>query len=220
MNTKTLLLDFDGVLFRNARSMQRVVNRSDEFTLMCAPNYDPMRNPKHNYKRYGHTVTMLQQHFGADVDFEDYNDYVFSKSIFANILEDMTVEDWKNAKFWNLTLRELPNRYHIFSNAPACWVETILMMTGLEASFGSGRGIFTSDRLGALKPDARSYETISKRLLTKPDDLVLIDDAWANIEGARAFGMNGILYGDHEDFLSIQGLHLNGEANPASGMAR
>jgi putative hydrolase of the HAD superfamily len=44
------------------------------------------------------------------------------------------------------------------------------------------------------KPDARLYQRAAERLGVKPGEAVLVDDFIANIEGARAAGMQAIHY--------------------------
>jgi epoxide hydrolase-like predicted phosphatase len=52
--------------------------------------------------------------------------------------------------------------------------------------------ISSEERLA--KPDARLYQRAAERLGVAPEEAVLVDDFLANIEGARAAGMQAILY--------------------------
>lgn len=51
-----------------------------------------------------------------------------------------------------------------------------------------------SYQLGARKPDEDFYLRLSERLATSPDEVLLIDDRQANVDGAAAVGMDGILF--------------------------
>jgi len=52
-------------------------------------------------------------------------------------------------------------------------------------------GIVISAHEGLLKPDPRIYRLFCDRYGLAPADCVFIDDTLANVEGARAFGMEG-----------------------------
>jgi putative hydrolase of the HAD superfamily len=47
---------------------------------------------------------------------------------------------------------------------------------------------------GVLKPDPRSYAIVCERLGVAPERAVFVDNVAANVEGARAVGMQGILF--------------------------
>jgi putative hydrolase of the HAD superfamily len=47
---------------------------------------------------------------------------------------------------------------------------------------------------GVAKPDPRSYAIVCERLGVAPEHAVFVDDVPANIDGARALGMRGILF--------------------------
>ncbi|MFZ0548938.1 MAG: HAD family phosphatase, partial [Candidatus Promineifilaceae bacterium] len=52
--------------------------------------------------------------------------------------------------------------------------------------------IIYSHEVGLAKPDSRIYALTCERLGLEPGEVVFVDDAEANIDGARAFGMHGI----------------------------
>jgi FMN phosphatase YigB (HAD superfamily) len=54
--------------------------------------------------------------------------------------------------------------------------------------------IVYSHEVGFLKPDPRSYHAVCERLGCAPEQAVLLDDVAANIDGARAVGMHGVLF--------------------------
>ncbi len=56
--------------------------------------------------------------------------------------------------------------------------------------------IVYSHEVGWLKPDARIYHAVCDGLGCAPEDAVLLDDVAANIDGARAVGMRGVLFTD------------------------
>ena len=56
--------------------------------------------------------------------------------------------------------------------------------------------IVYSHEVGWCKPDPRIYHAVCDGLGCAPHDAVLLDDLPANIEGARAVGMHGVLFTD------------------------
>ena len=56
--------------------------------------------------------------------------------------------------------------------------------------------IVYSDEVGWLKPDPRIYHAVCEQLRCAPEEAVLVDDVPANIDGARAVGMHGVLFTD------------------------
>ena len=51
-----------------------------------------------------------------------------------------------------------------------------------------------SGREGVAKPDRRIFELLAERTGRAPQELLFIDDAAKNVEAARAFGIESILY--------------------------
>jgi 2-haloacid dehalogenase len=56
------------------------------------------------------------------------------------------------------------------------------------------RGVTVSARVGLIKPDPAIYDTHTKTFHLDPAHTLFIDDAFANIEAARAYGWNAIHY--------------------------
>jgi FMN phosphatase YigB (HAD superfamily) len=56
--------------------------------------------------------------------------------------------------------------------------------------------IVYSHEVGWCKPDPRIYHAVCEQLGTASEDTVLLDDVPANIEGARAVGMHGVVFTD------------------------
>ena len=54
--------------------------------------------------------------------------------------------------------------------------------------------IVYSHEEGVLKPDPRSYAIVCERLGVAPEHAVFVDNVAANVDGARATGMQGILF--------------------------
>ena len=63
-----------------------------------------------------------------------------------------------------------------------------------SAIFSQMDGIVVSSREKICKPDPRIYRLLMERYGLLPGETVFIDDRPVNIEGARAVGMQGIVY--------------------------
>jgi HAD superfamily hydrolase (TIGR01509 family) len=67
--------------------------------------------------------------------------------------------------------------------------------------------IVYSHEVGWRKPDPRIYHAVCERLGCAPQDTVLLDDVAANIEGARAVGMHGVVFtGTAQAIADLQAL--------------
>lgn len=54
-----------------------------------------------------------------------------------------------------------------------------------------------SYQIGSCKPEPQIYEAFFRDNGVKPQDCLFLDDLTANIEAARKFGMNGIVFNDN-----------------------
>ena len=64
------------------------------------------------------------------------------------------------------------------------------------------RGVTVSGDIGLIKPDIAIYETHTKSFGLDPKATIFIDDAPANVEGAKAFGWNAVLFSGAEKLRS------------------
>lgn len=69
--------------------------------------------------------------------------------------------------------------------------ELIGRVNGLEQVVDT---IFVSSEERLAKPDLRLYQRVAERLGVQPEEIVLVDDFMANIDGARAAGWQAIHY--------------------------
>lgn len=81
----------------------------------------------------------------------------------------------------------------ILSNTCLSHWQKVLRVSSLVPIFPHA---FTSFHLGVMKPDRRAYEKVCTSLNVNPESVLFIDDLRENVEGAKAIGMNGIIYTD------------------------
>ena len=63
-------------------------------------------------------------------------------------------------------------------------------------------GAIFSYTIQMVKPNAEIYEALCERFDLKPEECIFIDDLPANIEGAKAVGMQGIVFTGISDVLA------------------
>ncbi|MBE1608496.1 putative hydrolase of the HAD superfamily [Actinopolymorpha pittospori] len=87
----------------------------------------------------------------------------------------------------------LPQRYRtaIISNSGSGAREVEETRYGFSTYFDP---IIYSHEVGLLKPDPRIYAIACDRLRLEPHETVFLDDSQVCVDGARAFGMHGILH--------------------------
>ena len=59
-----------------------------------------------------------------------------------------------------------------------------------------------SAEVGVMKPDPKIYQIALVQLSVEPPEAVFVDDTPANVEGANAMGMHGILFRSPEQTLN------------------
>lgn len=62
--------------------------------------------------------------------------------------------------------------------------------------------VVLSYRVGVIKPDRRIYQIAADKLGVQPDECVFTDDRPANVAGAVACGMKGIVYTDFDTYIA------------------
>lgn len=125
-----------------------------------------------------------------------YNDFIHELSVMAGISETETraaIEDNPpNEPLFAYIRDELKPQYKLgfLSNAGANWLDDIFQPWQVSL-FDE---ILLSYQIAATKPDPIMYETIARKLGVEPEECVFIDDQGRFCEGARAVGMQAIVY--------------------------
>lgn len=100
----------------------------------------------------------------------------------------------QNTALFEYIATELHGKYPlgILSNAAENWLDELFTPEQL-ALFDD---YALSFEIGAIKPDAKAYETIAQKLGVALDECIFIDDQLRYCEGASAVGMLAIQYTD------------------------
>lgn len=176
-----LVLDYDGVVFKNPHAMETISSRSAKFVskkLKMSYSNARMVNTT-RYKVHGHTVKYLQ-HLGIDATLEEYNEFVFNNIDWEDIALNIRDEDHEPIIDVYLLNKLQHQKCVLFSNAPRLWVDKTLEVLGTHADV-LFEEVFSCETLDQLKPNIKVYENIEKQY--PDDDFLFIDDSILNIHG-------------------------------------
>jgi putative hydrolase of the HAD superfamily len=137
-----------------------------------------------------------EQHERGELSAANYH-----RSVSERLGVELSFDDWKRG--WNdlflglipdtLRLVEgLASRYpvHGFTNTNEThrleWFERFPQLATAMHS------IFISSRIGLRKPEAAAFEHICDAIDVRPEQILFFDDTLANVEGARAAGLQGV----------------------------
>ena len=163
----TLLLDFDGVVFKNHKLHNLVSHRCEMF--VSKYNIPKVIN-KQLYQSTGHTIIGLKRLGVKPVPtIEEFNEYIYKDIDYKSIIN--SIDDKQKKTLKKITRITTP---YIFSNAPDVWCDTISEIL-FNKQFPT-----TSKFTGSLvKPDPRAYMKIEKHL--KSDHYIFVDDKIENL---------------------------------------
>jgi putative hydrolase of the HAD superfamily len=107
------------------------------------------------------------------------------------VLAELDLRAWSYTNPETLgLLDELDRPLALLSNAPA----GVARMIDGQPWAGVFRQRFFSADLGLAKPDPRIFQRVCELLDAKPGDLTFVDDRADNIEAAREFGIDAVLF--------------------------
>lgn len=187
--SKSLLLDFDGVIFNNIRMNRIIQHRAtlylQNYTHM--PYYVASKVNAKLYKKYGHTVYLMKDliEYPENITMNDFNDYVYSSKVLDSISEEIDNDDIYTANQWSDTIQQFKDndyKVKIFSNAPSKWIERCLnVLPGdMHSIFDD---CFCFDNLESLKPTEDSYFEVYEN----EKKIIFVDDSIDNLKPTQEF---------------------------------
>lgn len=130
--------------------------------------------------RYGATLCGLMRHHGVKPQHFLLQTHQFSS------LERMIVRE----RALRATLRRLPGRKIIFSNAPGHYTEAILELTGIRACFDA---VYPLERLRYHpKPATTGFLHLLRDERLIPQRCIMVEDSLPNLETAKRLGMKTV----------------------------
>lgn len=187
---RTVLLDFDGVIFKNQRAMKKVEEASAHFCRLHMKNVSLEFANEFNrmyYQKYGHTVNMLRHLTGANVSLEEFNDFVYNHFINYEQMKNMiTPEDIEHAKMieaFITRIRKDGGVCEVFTNGSSTWVQRINELVGMNEDVVNRLAFSCCENLPELKPSPKAYKYVESRLkkIEAPSPYYFIDDSRRNL---------------------------------------
>lgn len=206
---RTVLLDFDGVVFTNKRVSEHVVDRSVEWVskTMDISRKEALRLNRATYKSQGHS-SLVQHSNMKEGLLRSYNDFVFDEHFLEDIIPDC-VDERDVSHTTNLV--EIANsrgfRYALCTNAPRRYCERVLKSQGFAFTDVFREDlVFSSDVTDSVKPREAFYEFVNDSL-KEESTIHFLDDSIMNVVAANGYqNWSPILVGDRKDIYE----HLAG----------
>jgi FMN phosphatase YigB (HAD superfamily) len=175
--SKLLLLDFDGVIFKNNKMHNVVSQRCEYFVNKYIKTSIPSKINKQLYQSTGHTLLGLKKLGIKPIPtIDEFNDYVY-KDIFKDFNHKTFLDSIDEKQKKELTILKKiskTNPPYIFSNAPDIWTNTITEIL-LDTVFPTTTSITSP----YIKPNKIAYIKIENHL--KDNSFVFIDDKIQNL---------------------------------------
>lgn len=177
------LFDLDNTLHNATPHIFPHINRSmcEYIERHLGVNQEEATRIRQNYwERYGATLLGMVRHHATDP-----RHFLRETHQFAN-LKRMVVFD----KAVLHTLRRLPGRKIIFSNAPRHYAEAILEITGLGRCFDA---LYSVENVKFQpKPMPSGFRTLLRAEHISPRNCIMVEDSLPNLVSAKKLGMKTV----------------------------
>jgi putative hydrolase of the HAD superfamily len=148
-------------------------------TLGCTPE-EANRVRRDYWQRYGATLTGLMRLHGTDPRHFLHETHQFPE------LERMLVRE----RQLRSTLRRLPGRRYVFSNAPVHYARAVLKALGVADLFDA---VFSIERTRYRpKPDAHGFLRLTRANHLKARRCIMVEDTLVNLRTAKKLGMKTV----------------------------
>ena len=132
---------------------------------------------RHYWQRYGATLIGLMRNHATDPQH-----FLRATHDFADLPAKIVSEPGLRA-----TLRRLPGRKLVFSNAPAHYAAAVLNALGIADLFDD---VFSIEHTGYRpKPDSLGFLRLFRRNRVRADRCVMVEDTLVNLKTAKKLGM-------------------------------
>lgn len=188
---KVVLLDVDGVVYRNQKVLQKVshniVRYISKELKVSIPEADAMNQVL--YKNFGHSYIGMRSIFNTSHSIHHFNNYVYDDDLLndvSTVHDDTLPQDAASVRFLIQECKRRDIDVYLFSNAPLKWCETIIRTMKLS-NYVNDQQIITCDHdvfRMCLKPNPYVYDTMLRYLCHKKHDEVdclFVDDSLVNL---------------------------------------
>ncbi|MFN7085095.1 MAG: pyrimidine 5'-nucleotidase [Burkholderiales bacterium] len=130
--------------------------------------------------RYGATLLGLMRHHGTDP-----RHFLWNTHQFPDLARMLVRENRLRA-----TLRRLPGRKFVFSNAPVHYSRAVLRLLGIADLFDD---VFTIERTRYRpKPDSHGFLRLCRANHLRPQRCIMVEDTADNLKTAKRLGMKTV----------------------------
>ena len=143
----------------------------------------------------------------GEIDFSQYVDEISTRLPNGNRIETGSLRDiWMNSKVGEMPavslLEKLLSNYQVWiiSNTTESHIKSLQLQF---AFLGLVKGIITSERAGAHKPNPKIFQFALSEANTDASSSVFIDDSYANIESAERLGIVSHHYTGFDELLKF-----------------
>ena len=185
---KTLLLDVDGVLVRDAVLLDHVKNNAVRYVKTKIPE-NQNANIINNllYKSYGHTAIGIEREYGINAN--DFDSKVYNRVLLSHLSDFIeNSKDFKNDTKIIQQILSMGYEVELFSNAPLSWTEPIKRSIDKRIK----NGVY-------CKPAMKTYVKFNPC-----KDYVFVDDKMCNLMPSLFFKIwTPIHFSEHSEFGGI-----------------
>lgn len=191
VSPKALLLDVDGVVFRNRAVLNKVSDKVVKY-VSKELNIDATEARLVNkalYGTFGHTYIGMRSVYGTTKSIHHFSQHVYDDELIhdltSSIADDTIVKDSKSVRCLAEECKRKDIDLYLFSNAPHVWCSHVLSVMHLS-TYIPGENIITCDHEvfhKGLKPMNVVYDTMLRYIFHKTHDdvsIMFVDDTFMN----------------------------------------
>jgi putative hydrolase of the HAD superfamily len=180
---KTWIFDLDNTLHNATPHIFPHINRAMTEYLRAHLDLDEAAAGelrRRYWQRYGATLLGLMRHHGTDPRHFLWHTHQFPR------LDAMLVREPQ----LRATLRRLPGRKFVFSNAPVHYARAVLKALAVADLFD---GVFTIEYTRFRpKPDSYGFLRVCRANRLRPQRCIMVEDSLDNLRTARRLGMKTV----------------------------
>jgi len=185
--TSRILLDFDGIIFRNRNVHNKITEKSIQFLKSKGNFHSDKYVCYFNSTRYpikGHSALILPKG-NTEKAIKEYNDTVFDEPLMHFIRKSVNEDDQRHVRRILEIKRTLPSdaTFHLCTNTPLRYCEEVMNSLALPLNLLFDTSCsFTSDN-NQVKPQPTFWDSVEKHpyFHNYTNTIELVDDSIVNI---------------------------------------
>lgn len=186
--SQRILLDFDGIVFRNRNIQNKVTEKSIQFVKKHGHFKTDQEALYFNATQYpvkGHSALLSPKYRSVRKAINDYNESVFDEQLMYTISNTVNEDDHRHVQRMLAIKRTLPSdvRFHLCTNAPLRYCEHVMNSLALPMHLlFDTECAFTSDH-DLVKPQPAFWDAVEKHpyFSDKTTTIELVDDSLVHI---------------------------------------